>query len=173
MSLRKSCDVGLRCEKSACFLRSSDANCQRFGLSLRFGLRCECPRCQIASDAGRAMRTTKSLTQGKTKGQPKSFQNFSHLFTLFTLFTLFQNLSPRTFPFKTRGCSSMRTKEKKKQEKERDKSMLHVCPPPINSPAPISTLDWGKSVLKNPPPPTHFSTFHSRVMRPLSLLGEN
>ena len=44
--LRKSCDVGLRCQKSACFLRSSDAKCLRFGLPLRFGLRCECPRCQ-------------------------------------------------------------------------------------------------------------------------------
>ena len=31
----------------------------RFGLPLRFGLRCEYPRCQIASDVGRAMRTTK------------------------------------------------------------------------------------------------------------------
>ena len=61
-SLRKSCDVGLRCEKPACFLRSSDAKCLRFGLSLRFGLRCERPRCQIASDAGRAMRTTKLET---------------------------------------------------------------------------------------------------------------
>ena len=57
-SLRKLCDVGLRCGKSTCFLRSSDAKCPRFGLSLRFGLRCECPRCQIASDAGRAVRTT-------------------------------------------------------------------------------------------------------------------
>ena len=28
---------------------------------LRFGLRCERPRCQIASDVGRAMRTTKAL----------------------------------------------------------------------------------------------------------------
>ena len=37
----KSCDVGLRCEKSACFLWSSDAKCLRFGLPLRFGLRCE------------------------------------------------------------------------------------------------------------------------------------
>ena len=59
-NLWKSCDVGLRCENSGCFLRSSDAKCLRFGLSLRFGLRCERPRCQIASDVGRAMRTTKS-----------------------------------------------------------------------------------------------------------------
>ena len=36
---------------------SSDATCLRFRLSLRFGLRCERPRCQIASDVGRAMRT--------------------------------------------------------------------------------------------------------------------
>ena len=27
---------------------------------LRFGLRCECPRCQIASDVGRAIRATKA-----------------------------------------------------------------------------------------------------------------
>ena len=58
---RKSCDVGLRCEKSTCFSRWSVAKCLRFGLWLRFGLRCERPRCQIASDAGRAMRTTKFL----------------------------------------------------------------------------------------------------------------
>ena len=61
-SLRKSCDVGLRCEKPGCCYRLSDAKCLRFGLSLRFGLRCEHPRCQIASDAGRAMRTTKATT---------------------------------------------------------------------------------------------------------------
>ena len=58
---RKSCDVGLRCKKSAYFLRSSHAKCLRFGLPLRFGLRCEHPRYQIASDVGRAMRTTKVL----------------------------------------------------------------------------------------------------------------
>ena len=40
-------------------LISSDSKCLRFGLSLRFGLRCEHPRCQIASDVGRAMRTSK------------------------------------------------------------------------------------------------------------------
>ena len=45
--------------KIGAFLRSSDATCLRFGLPLRFGLRCEHPRCQIASDVGRAMRTTK------------------------------------------------------------------------------------------------------------------
>ena len=75
-SLRKSCDVGLRCGKSGCFLRSSDAKCQRFGLPLRFGLRCERPRCQIASDVGRAMRTTKSRT-------PSHFPNFSIIWTSF------------------------------------------------------------------------------------------
>ena len=32
--------------------------CLLFRLPLRFGLRCECPPCQIASDAGRAIRTT-------------------------------------------------------------------------------------------------------------------
>ena len=58
-NLRKSCDVGLRCKKSGCFLRSSDAKWLRFGLPLRFGLRREHLRCQIASDVGRTMRTTK------------------------------------------------------------------------------------------------------------------
>ena len=53
----------LRCwaamRKSGCFLRSTDAKCLRFGLPLRFGLRCERSRCQIASDSGQAMRATK------------------------------------------------------------------------------------------------------------------
>ena len=40
-------------------MRSSDAKCLRFGLPLQFGLRCKRPRCQIASDVGRAMRATK------------------------------------------------------------------------------------------------------------------
>ena len=47
----------------------------------------------------------------KTKGQQlkgKSVQNFSQFFTLF------HDFSPGTFPFKTKGCSSMRTKEKKR-----------------------------------------------------------
>ena len=64
--LRIFCDFGLRCEVlgllSACILISSDATRLRFGLSLRFGLRCERPRCQIASDVGRAMQTTKVCT---------------------------------------------------------------------------------------------------------------
>ena len=54
----------LRCwsamRKIGIFLRSSDAKCLWFGHSLRSGLRCERPRCQIASDVGRAMRSTKS-----------------------------------------------------------------------------------------------------------------
>ena len=62
---RKSCDVGLGCKKSGWFLRSSDPKCLRFGLPLRFGLRCERPRCQIASDVGRAMRTTKDRAYQK------------------------------------------------------------------------------------------------------------
>ena len=52
----------LRCwlamRKIEVFLRSS-AVCLQFGLPLWFGLRCEHPRCQIASDVGRAMRATK------------------------------------------------------------------------------------------------------------------
>ena len=55
---RKPCDVGLRCEKTTCFLRLSNAKCLQFVLSLRFGLGCERPRCQIASDMGRAMQAT-------------------------------------------------------------------------------------------------------------------
>ena len=64
---------------------------------------------------------------GKPKGQQlkgKIVSEFSHFFALF------QNFSSRTFPFKTKGFSSMRTKEKKRKEKEQDKSMLHVCRPP-------------------------------------------
>ena len=53
------CWPAMRKFKSACFLRSSDAKCLRFGLPLRFGLRCECPRCKIVSHVGRAMRATK------------------------------------------------------------------------------------------------------------------
>ena len=40
-------------------------------------------------------------------------------------FTHFQNFAPRTFTFKTKGLSSRRTKEKKR-EKKKNKSMLHV-----------------------------------------------
>ena len=49
--------------------------------------------------------------QGKTKGQQlkgKIASWFSHFFTLF------QTFFPRTFPFKTKGFSWMRTKEKKR-----------------------------------------------------------
>ena len=49
------------------FLRSSDAKSLRFGLPLRFGLRCECPRCQITSDVDRSMRATKNSTPRGTK----------------------------------------------------------------------------------------------------------
>ena len=80
-SLRKSCDFGLRCEKSGCFLRSSDAKCLRFGLPLRFGLRCEHPRCQIASDVGRTLRTTKG-GQNCTQRCFESFINFVRPATL-------------------------------------------------------------------------------------------
>ena len=50
-SLRKSCDVGLRCEKSACFLRSSDAKCLRFrsfGFLLRARSACACDAKSLA-----------------------------------------------------------------------------------------------------------------------------
>ena len=41
-----------RCENSACFslTKASEAKCLRFGLSLQFGLRCECRQCQVPSD---------------------------------------------------------------------------------------------------------------------------
>ena len=59
--LRKSCDVGLRCGKIGKFFREDRAmrNACNSGLPLRSGLQCERPRCRIASDVGRAMRTTK------------------------------------------------------------------------------------------------------------------
>ena len=63
----------------ACFSRSSDAKCLRFGDSLRSGLRCEHLRCQIASDVGRATRTTKPLSLGLAESCGKNaacHQNF-------------------------------------------------------------------------------------------------
>ena len=54
-------------------------------------------------------------SQRKTKGQElkgKLVSYFSHFFRTFSKH--FQNLSPRTFPFKTKGFSTMRTKEKKR-----------------------------------------------------------
>ena len=68
----------MRCEKSACFLRLSDVKCLRFGLSFLFGLQCECPRCQIASDVGRAMRTTK-CRMGFVGGFLHSAHGFCHV----------------------------------------------------------------------------------------------
>ena len=54
------------------------------------------------------------IYQGKTKGQQLKGQNRFIIFHNFShFFTLFQNFSPRTFPFKTKGFSSRRTKEKK------------------------------------------------------------
>ena len=55
-------------KKSGCFLRWSDVKCLRFGLLLQFGLRCERPRCQSASDVGRAMRATKGQILKKESG---------------------------------------------------------------------------------------------------------
>ena len=59
---RKSCDVGLRCEVSACFFKDRAMRNACDSDSLRSGLRREHPRCQITGDVGRAMRTTKSAT---------------------------------------------------------------------------------------------------------------
>ena len=54
------------------FFRSSDAKCLRFGLPLPFGLQCERPRCQIASDVGRAMRATKICRHGHAEKLPEN-----------------------------------------------------------------------------------------------------
>ena len=59
----------LACNAKIGMLGSSDAKCLQFGLPLRFGLRCERPRCQIASDVGRAMRATKDNNK-KSKNNP-------------------------------------------------------------------------------------------------------
>ena len=61
----KFCDVGLRCEKIGVLsqdraMRNGCDSDSRCGLALR----CEHPRCQIASDVGRAMRTTKNKGLG-------------------------------------------------------------------------------------------------------------
>ena len=59
---QKSCGVGLRCQKITCCLTSSDAKWLQFGLSLQSGLECDCVRCEIPSDSGRAMRATKLVS---------------------------------------------------------------------------------------------------------------
>ena len=51
-----------------------------FGLPLRFGLRCEHPRCQIASDVDRAMRATKGSDFYHPKNLLRSFCNLRRLF---------------------------------------------------------------------------------------------
>ena len=58
---QKSCDVGQRCEMSACILTSSDARCLRFGLSLWF---------QLACDA--SARDAKSLAMQAERYEPLS-----------------------------------------------------------------------------------------------------
>ena len=63
-------------------------------------------------------------SQRKTKGATTKGQNRFRIFHTFS--HTFSEFSPRTFPFKTKGFSSMRTKEKKDKKKKRDKSMLHV-----------------------------------------------
>ena len=55
-SLRKFCDVGLRCEKSGCFLSSSDVKWLRFGLPLRLQLACNANTCDAKSLAMRVER---------------------------------------------------------------------------------------------------------------------
>ena len=73
--------------------------------------------------------------QRKTKGQQLQGKIVSEFFALFQWKTHFSHSShffrifpPRTFPFKTKGFSSRRTKEKKdnKKNREQDKSMLYV-----------------------------------------------
>ena len=119
-----------------------------FGVSLGpFGPRApECPRsvpgvspeCQKGHSGARGPKGRRD-TQGKTKGQQLKAKNVSNFFTLFHNFSIFHNFShffrifpPGTFPFKTKGFSSMRTKEKKKITGQIDvaRLLLHVCPPP-------------------------------------------
>ena len=52
--------------------------------------------------------------QGKTKGQQLKGKIVSNFHTFRTFSHFFKNFSPRTFPFKTKGFSSIRTKEKKR-----------------------------------------------------------
>ena len=53
--------------------------------------------------------------QGKNSRATTKGQNRFRIFSSFSHFSaLFQNFSPRTFPFKTKGFSSRRTKDKKR-----------------------------------------------------------
>ena len=75
------------------------------GNHLRVGVRAE-----NASGSGFYVPAflSKGGFQRKTKGQQLKGKIVSEFFTLF------HNFSPRTFPFKTKGFSSRRTKEKKR-----------------------------------------------------------
>ena len=74
-------------------------------------------RCLSPSEIQSGCRVS-DLYQRKTKGQQLKGKIVSEIFTLFHTFShflaLFHNFSPGTFPFKTKGFSSIRTKEKKK-----------------------------------------------------------
>ena len=57
-----------------------------------------------------------NMCQRKTKGQQLKGQNrFIIVHTFSHFLALFQNFSPKTFPFKTKGFCSRRTKEKKRK----------------------------------------------------------
>ena len=67
--------------------------------------KCNCAPCASGTNLS---GLASSESQGKTKGQQlkgKIVSEFSHFFALF------QNFSPRTFPFRTKGFCSTRTKE--------------------------------------------------------------
>ena len=99
------------------FFPMFDPSPRRSGLQYKrsFGPRERKSSCTGAQrgDAPNAKQT--GLYQGKTKGQQLKRQNRFIIFHSFShFFRLFHNFSPRTFPFKTKGFSSRRTKEKKR-----------------------------------------------------------
>ena len=65
------------------------------------------------------------LFREKLKGNNQRAPSFHNFYTFSQFFTFSHHFSPRTFPFKTKGFSSRRTKEKK-IIKRTDKSMLRV-----------------------------------------------
>ena len=75
-------------QKIGMFSRSIDAECLRFGLWLRFGLRCKCLRCQIASDAGRAMRTTHCMNESRDLWASLSLSTLKRFLSTFCIAAL-------------------------------------------------------------------------------------
>ena len=67
------------------------------------------------SEAATVLSERYRKCQGKYKRATTKGQNRFRIFHTFRhFFTLFHNFSPRTFPFKTKGFSSRRIKEKKR-----------------------------------------------------------